>query len=282
VQQSGNWSNTVPFAVSTPTISSITPASGVPGTQVTIAGTGFGAIQGAGGQVWLGTMNGVVQSWSDTQVIATVAPGAASGSARVLQNRVMSNGQAFDVNSLLITGVDPASGLPGTVVTITGTGFGATRGSGTVIVGSTAGVNVIWSDTQIVATVASTALTGSVRVLQNGVESNAKGFTVPVAGGNTLMPATVTLMVGDTRTLQALSAAGQQATGLTWTSSDPAVVSLSSQNPPVLPTVAAGSATITAGTATAAITVLDLGTLPAAALCPSGRCCGPIRGMGRE
>ena len=32
------------------------------------------------------SLSGVVQSWSDTQVVALVAPGAASGSARILQN----------------------------------------------------------------------------------------------------------------------------------------------------------------------------------------------------
>jgi hypothetical protein len=72
------------------------------------------------------------------------------------------------------------------------------------------------------------------KIQQNGVWSNAKGFTVPVPGGNTLVPNVVTMMVGDTRNLQALSASGQPATGLTWTSSDPTKVSLSSDDPPLL------------------------------------------------
>jgi hypothetical protein len=254
------------FAVSTATISTVTPPNGVPGTQVTIAGSGFGAVQGAGGQVWLGTMSGVVQSWSDTLVVATVAPGATSGNAQILQNGVMSNAALFGVNSLQITGVDPSSGLPGTSVTFTGTGFGSTQGTGAVMLGSTAGQVQSWSDTQIIATVASTALTGVAKIQQNGVWSNAKGFTVPVPGGNTLMPAMLTLAVGDTRTLQALSATGQAATGLTWTSSIPTVVSLSTDDPPVLTALAAGHVTITAGTATTDVTVIDVGTLPGGAL----------------
>ena len=214
VQQGGAWSDPVPFTVSTATISSITPTSGLPGTQVTIAGTGFGAAQGTG-QVWLGTLNGVVQSWSDTQVVATVAPGSMSGNVRILQNSVLSNAVPFGVNSQHLTGVSPASGLPGTLVTFAGTGFGSSQGiGGTVWLGSTAGQVLSWSDTQVVAAVAATSLTGVAKIQQNGAWSNAMGFTVPVPGGNSLMPASLTLMVGDMRTLQALSATGQTATGL--------------------------------------------------------------------
>ena len=42
------------------------------------------------------------------------------------------------------------------------------------------------------------------------------------------MPNIINLTVGDTRTIQALNEAGQPVTGLTWTSSDSNVVSLSS------------------------------------------------------
>ena len=112
-----------------------------------------------------------------------------------------------------------------------------------------------WSDTRVVATVASTALTGIACIQQNGAWSNALAFTVPAEDGVTLMPSLLNLMVGDTHAIQALSAAGQPVTGLTWTSSDPAVVSLSSDDPPLLTALAAGHVTITAGTASADVTV---------------------------
>lgn len=265
VQQSRVWSNSQAFTVSTPKIDTISPDNGLPGvTSVTITGSGFGAAQGTG-QVWLGTLNGVVQSWTDTQVVAKVATGSASGYARILQGCVMSNAVAFTMNGLHITSISPTSGTPGASVTITGAGFGSAQGSGTVMVGSANGVNVTWTDTQITATVAATSLTGVVRVQQNGAWSNALGFTVPVAGGNTLVPNLLNLVVGDTRTLQALSATGQTQTGLTWTSSDPTTVSLSTEDPPLLTALAAGHVTITAGTATSDVTVsagaLSLGTV---------------------
>lgn len=71
----------------------------------------------------------------------------------------------------------------------------------------------------------------------------------------TLAPDLLNLVVGDTRTIQALDAAGQPVTGLTWTSSDTTVVSLSSADPPVLTALAPGQVTITAGTAIADVTV---------------------------
>lgn len=231
---------------------------------MTITGSGFGAAVGSS-QVWLGTANGVVQNWSDTQVVALVAVGATSGNAQVLQNGVLSNAVPFTVNTLQLTSVDPASGVAGTNVTFTGTGFGFSQGSGKVWLGSTPGQVVSWSDTQVVASVAATAVTGIARIQQNGAWSNAVGFTVPASGGNTVVPSMLNMVVGDTRTIQALNSAGQPVTGLTWTSSDPTVVSLSSDNPPLLSALAAGHVTITAGSASADVTVsagaLLLGTV---------------------
>ena len=98
--------------------------------------------------MWLGTANGVVQSWSDTLVVAAVAGGSATGQAQVLQGGVWSNAVAFTVNTPSLTSVDPASAVPNAVVTLTGSGFGATQGSGVVWLGSAAGQVVTWSETR--------------------------------------------------------------------------------------------------------------------------------------
>ena len=83
VQQGGVLSNGVTFTINTATISNVTPVTGLSGTQVTIAGSGFGASQGSG-QVFLGTAAGVVQTWSDAQIVAAVGTGAATGYALVI------------------------------------------------------------------------------------------------------------------------------------------------------------------------------------------------------
>ena len=264
VQQNGNWSNTIAFTVGTPTISNVTPNNGLPGTPVTITGSGFGAVQG-NGQVWLGTANGLVESWSDTEVVALVAIGSTTGSVQVLQNGVMSNVVAFTVNTPHTATVSPTSGAAGASITITGTGFGPTQGTGNVWLGSTtAGQILSWSNTQIVATVAPGSVSGVERVLQNGEWSNALTFTVP-GGSATLVPNIINMVVGDTHTIEALNSSEQSVTGLTWTSSNTNVVTLSTDDPPILTAVAAGRTTITAGGASADVTVsavsLALGTV---------------------
>ena len=223
---------------------------------------GFGAVQGSG-QVWLGTANGVVQTWSNTLITAQVAAGSASGVAQVMQGGVWSPSILFTVNSLHITSESPASGVAGTPVTIIGTGFGSTQGTGAVVLGSLAGQVSSWNDTQVTANVSVGSVTGLARIQQNGVWSNALSFVVNGSGGSAakLAPNLMNMLVGDTRTIQALNAAGQPLTGLTWTSSDPAAVSVSTADPRVLSALAVGHVTITAGGASADVTV-SAGPLP--------------------
>ncbi len=262
VTVSGVSTNGASFTVTpVPAILSVTPAIGAPGDTVTIAGSHFGTAQGSG-QVWLGTAAATVVSWNDTQIVATVAANAQSGNAQVLQNGVMSNPWAFTVNIPQITGISPTSGAAGTLVTFSGSGFGATQGS--VTLGSMAGLVQNWSDTQVTALVASGSVTGIARIQRSdGLLSNALGFTVPAAGGggNTLMPSLLNMAVGDTHTIQALGADGKEVTGLTWTTSDATIVSLSTDDPPLLTALAPGHVTIQAGSASADVTVWA-GALP--------------------
>ena len=269
VEENGLFSNVVPFTVNTATISNVSPPTGVAGTQVTITGSGFGATQGSG-QAWLGTGNAVVQSWSDTQVVAVVSNGSTTGNAVILQNGVTSNAVPFSVNTLQVTSVSPSSGAPGTVVTINGNGFGTSQENGMVWLGSTSGEVIGWSNTKILAAVASNAVTGVVRVEQNEVWSNAVTFTVPVGFGGgggggqsaTLVPNLFNLVVGQTQAIQALNSSGQPVTGLTWTSSNPQVVSLSTDDPPILTALTAGRATVAAGNSSADVTVYSGSSLP--------------------
>ncbi len=263
VQQNGLWSNSLQFSVNTAAISSISPISGMAGTQVTIVGSGFGAAQG-NGQVWLGTANGTVTSWSDGQVIATVASGSASGNAQILQNGVWSNAIGFNVNIPQISSISPSAGAPGTAVTIYGSGFGTSQGSGTVTLGSMNGVVSSWGDTQVVAEVASGSQNGTVQISQNGTSSNILNFSVPASGTTTndhITPNLISMAVGDTRNLQVLDSNGVAISGLAWSVTDPTIASLSTDDPPVLTALAVGNVTINAGDGSASLTVYP-GALP--------------------
>jgi hypothetical protein len=263
IQQAGISSNTLPFNVITPIISSVTPASGLAGTPVTINGTGFGTVTG---QLWLGTAPGIVSSWSDTQILATVAAGSATGTVQVLQAGVVSNTVPFAVNTPSITSITPTSGIAGTSVTITGSGFGSAQGSGIVWIGSAQGLVVSWADTQVVASVDSNAVSGIVRIQQNGIWSNALSFKVPpilsTSPSVNINPNVVSMVVGETRSLQALDDGGNVLTGLTWASTDLTVATLSTDDPPIITALAPGHVTITAGNASADLTVYPGPTLP--------------------
>ena len=270
VRQGGVGSNSVAFTVVTPTIASVSPTSGAVGAQVTITGLGFGNSQGSG-QVSIGTAPAQVTNWSDTQVVATVASGSNSGTAQVLQNGVWSNSIAFTVTGAApqIASINPNNGSAGTVVTIQGTGFGSSQGSGIVSIGATQASVNSWADTQVSVTVASTAVSGVAKVQQNGLWSNAVTFTVPFSSGGsqlTLNPNVISMLVGDTRSIQALGSNSQPVTGMTWVSSDTTIVTLSTDDPPSLTAVAPGNATILAGTASADVTVYAGSVLPLGAV----------------
>lgn len=268
VQRPGVSSNSVAFTVNAPSISSLSPASGTPGTQVTITGSGFGSAQGSG-EVWLGTAPAAVSSWSDTQIAAIIATDSRSGVAQVLQNGSLSNAVSYAITTPQITSVNPGSGGAGASITVSGSGFGVSQGTGVVWLGSAPGAVVSWSDTQIVATVDPAAVSGIAHVQQNGIWSKPVPFTVPPSLGQTsvtLSPSLISLVVGETRSVQALDSNGQPVTGLAWASSDTGVATLSTDDPPIITAVAPGHASITAGSSSADLTVypgpeLPLGTV---------------------
>jgi IPT/TIG domain len=268
IVEGASGSNALSFTVVTPTLEAVAPSRGTAGTEVTVTGSGFGAAQGVG-NIWLGNMYGSVVSWSDTHIVATVAQGSASGTARILQNGVWSSSVPFDTGILHVASVSPSSGSAGTQVTFTGSGFGPTQSVGTVRLGSTNGLVVSWSDTEVVAAVASDSVTGVARIQQDGISSAATRFVVPTVGdGNAviLVPQVISMLVGDTRGIQSLDVNGTAVPALIWISSDATIASLSTDDPPLITALAPGQVTISAGDASADLTVyagtaLPLGTV---------------------
>ncbi len=188
----GLASNGVTFTVlPTPSISSVSPTSGLAGASVTITGTNFGSAQGSSTVKFNGTA-ATVSSWSNTSIVAAVPSGATTGSVVVTVSGVASNGVAFTVLiPPAISSLSPASGSWGTSVTITGTNFGATQGSSTVKFSGVAATVSSWSNTSIVAAVPSAITTGSVVVTVNGLASNGVTFTVSGAYSLSVGPGTL-------------------------------------------------------------------------------------------
>ena len=169
----------VMFTISTagPTITTVSPNSGAPGTSVTITGTNFGATQGTSTVTFGGTV-APSTSWSATSISVTVPAGAATGAVVVTVGGLASNGVNFTVPAPAITSLNPTSGLAGAAVTITGTNFGTTQGTSTVRFNGTTAVVTSWSNTSIAVSVPSGASTGNVVVTVGTQASNGVSFTV--------------------------------------------------------------------------------------------------------
>ncbi len=165
-------------ATTTPTITTISPTSGPEGTLVTVTGTNFGTTQGSSVIKFNGLI-AAVTTWSNTQITVAVPRGATTGNVAVIVNGVASNGKTFTVTgALTITAISPTSGPEGTLVTVTGTNFGATQGTSTLKFNGLVTAVTTWSNTQITVAVPKGATTGNVAVLVNKVASNGKTFTV--------------------------------------------------------------------------------------------------------
>ncbi len=199
VTTTGGTSNAVTFTITSgaPTITSITPNSGVQGTTVPVTIIGTNYVTGA--QVTIGNSGVSVSSVSvvsATQITATftIANNATPGAANVTvtTSAGTSNAVTFTILGVIptLTSVSPNNGEQGTSVpvTLTGTGFvsGATVNTNNNGV-SVSSVSVV-SATQITATftIASSATTGAanVTVTTSAGTSGAVTFTIvaPVSG----------------------------------------------------------------------------------------------------
>jgi 5-hydroxyisourate hydrolase-like protein (transthyretin family) len=175
----GGVSNALVFKVK-PKITGVTPTTGASGTVVTIKGSGFGSSRGTSFVKFGGTKATSYVSWSNTQVKCKV-PAGASGVVGIAVTTAggKSNPVTFKVKPKIVK-ITPVSGTPGTVVTVTGTGFGARRGTSYVTFGTTKVTSYVsWSNTQVKVKVPATGVgTKLVKVTTSGGTSAGVSFTV--------------------------------------------------------------------------------------------------------
>ena len=157
--------------------------------------------------------------------------------------------------------------MVGSWVAIAGTSFGTSQGSGSVSFGGTTATVVSWSDTAIMVVVPTGLSTGGtvpVTVTTAAGSSNAADFEVAsTAPAFNVSPQQINLLVGQTRMVSVTDSTGNALTGLVWTTSDPSVVSLSADDPPVLTAVAPGTAIVYVVGMPILVTVYSGTTLPA-------------------
>jgi len=181
-----------------PVVAGYSPLSGAPGTSLTIYGTGFGTTQGSSyvsvlSPLGYASTQWPATSWSDTAISVTVPNSMALG--KVYLSVTVDALQSIQTTPFtvgtppVIANYSPDSGPTGTVVTITGSGFGATQGSSYVsahstITGATTNwTPTNWSDTTISVSIPSSMPLGKVYlfVTVGGLESiGTQPFTVGV------------------------------------------------------------------------------------------------------
>jgi YD repeat-containing protein len=171
------------FEVPNPVITSVTPPEAPAGGIITITGSGFGPYNpfAPTGFVNLnGSSNYIsVVSWSDTSITAEVMDHATSGTLTIAKFDATSNGVPFQVEGApTIASISPATSGVGSIVTITGSGFGSCQSSSTLQFYGVLATVSSWTDTQIIATVPPGTASGPVNVVVAGVKSVNSQFTV--------------------------------------------------------------------------------------------------------
>ena len=98
--------------MATPTITSISPASGAVGSNVEIVGTDFGATQGASTVAFFDGVSATVLAWGATLIVVTVPEGAATGVITVTIDASPYVSESFTVVPPTRTALTPQA-LPG-------------------------------------------------------------------------------------------------------------------------------------------------------------------------
>ncbi|WP_211212345.1 IPT/TIG domain-containing protein, partial [Rudaea cellulosilytica] len=176
------FANGVAAAVGGPTITSFSPASGPPGTVVTINGTGFSATKSLN-TVNFGGRTGptaTIQTATTTRLTVVAPSGATNGFFWVTVSGVQASSPSSYLYPPVINYTDPTSGAVGSTVTISGSNLTPTAH---VTFGGGVVQNSIYSvldQNNIVVMVPAGAQTGQITLTTNsGLISNASpSFTV--------------------------------------------------------------------------------------------------------
>lgn len=143
--------------------------------------------------------------------------------------------------------MQPRKGPVGTRLTITGINFGQSPGAVSYNYDNVAVES--WSDTRITMFIQPTwyNIPDISVVTASNLASGTDFFTItPPPTSLTLTPSTATLLVGSDRTFALIDHEGNQFGGATWTTNNSAVISLSSDDPPLITALNPGMAIVTA------------------------------------
>jgi hypothetical protein len=151
---------------------SLSPSSGITGSNVTIEGSAFGGAT----QVRFGALSAAFKVLSSTRIEATVPSGALAGPISITTPVKSVKSAVVFTPTLSVTGESPSRAGVGAVVTIKGIGF--TLGSSVSLNGVAASNVTFVSSTTLKATVPAGAGSGLIAVTNEGAPAG----TVRTAG----------------------------------------------------------------------------------------------------
>lgn len=195
-----------PFSV-LPTISGFSPTAAITGTSVTISGSAFDANASNDEVFFTNQAGGLTATASITAasyngLTVTVPSQAVSGAIEV----VTLSGSVTSATSFAVvpqvSQFSAAAGSPGTSVTLTGTGFGATQGTSTVTFNGTAYTPTVWNDTTITVPTPTTLGSYPLEVTVGGNTSNTETYYVWnwSYGGKPVFDASANMYFGESGT----------------------------------------------------------------------------------
>jgi len=166
------------------TATGLSPASGYPGTYVTISGSNFGVLTGAVKVFFGGVKADSVISCVDNQIVAKVPANAITGKVtlQVWTHTNDSIGRYTVIPAPVIKSVSSNAGSPGDTVTINGSGFGVDMSKIVVRFNGTNGALTFLADTTMNVVVPGGFSSGNIIVYINGYPVTGPSFAylVPV------------------------------------------------------------------------------------------------------
>lgn len=170
----------VPF----PVITTVSPLSGPPGTEMTITGSQFSPEEGET-HVYINHVEIPVLSVTEHEIRLAIPGGTGSGQVVVEVNDQATVGPVFRDQHLGVTGINPDNGMGGTEVVITGTGFDVNALSNRVYFNGLEAVVLEATPTTLKVRVPGSVTTGTVNVQVDGYQA-ASPTTFKRAGVQTL------------------------------------------------------------------------------------------------
>ncbi len=200
-----------------PNITNVQPKNPMPGDVVTITGTSFGTSL-TDVKVTIGSQVITITSVSDTEIKFTLPTGITAGDIAVAIKSIIATNtdpqkatitpQPAAVPVATITAINPTTGKPGDVVTITGTNFSTTTTDDVVKFNGVSATVTAATATSLTVTVPASATTGTVTLsVKNATAVTGPTFTVSTSSGGTGTPVNYFVVKGGNATFSKIATA---------------------------------------------------------------------------